>query len=47
KKASKQLERNLIQKALKITGGNKTQAAKILEISRPILIAKVKQYGLE
>ncbi len=47
KKASKQLERHLIQKALKITGGNKTQAAKILEISRPILIAKIKQYGLQ
>jgi len=46
KKASKQLERHLIQKALKITGGNRTQAAKILEISRPILIAKIKQYGL-
>jgi two-component system response regulator AtoC len=46
KKASKQLERHLIQKALKITGGNRTQAAKILEISRPILIAKIKEYGL-
>ena len=47
KKASKHLERHLIKKALKITGGNRTQAAKILEISRPILIAKIKQYGLE
>ncbi len=46
KKASKQLERHLIQKALKITDGNRTQAAKILEISRPILIAKIKEYGL-
>lgn len=46
KKASKQLERELIGKALKITGGNKSQASKILEISRPILIAKIKEYGL-
>ena len=46
KKASRQLERHLIQKALKITDGNRTQAAKILEISRPILIAKIKEYGI-
>ncbi|MFZ0450114.1 MAG: sigma-54 dependent transcriptional regulator [Desulfatiglandaceae bacterium] len=46
KKASRQLERELIEKALKITGGNRTQASKILEISRPILIAKIKKYGL-
>ncbi len=46
KKASKQLERELIGKALKITGGNRTHASKILEISRPILIAKIKEYGL-
>jgi len=46
KKASKQLERNLIEKALKITDGNRTQASKILEISRPILIAKIKEYNL-
>jgi two-component system, NtrC family, response regulator AtoC len=46
KKASKQLERELIEKALKLTGGNRTRASKILEISRPILIAKIKEYGL-
>jgi len=46
KKASKQLERELIEKALKLTDGNRTQASKILEISRPILIAKIKEYGL-
>jgi len=46
KKASRQLERHLIQKALKITDGNRTRAAKILEISRPILIAKIKEYGI-
>jgi two-component system response regulator AtoC len=47
KKASKKMERNLIEKALHLTGGNRTQAAKILEISRPILISKIKEYKLE
>ena len=46
KKASKHLERDLIQKALKLTNGNRSKASKILEISRPILIAKIKEYGL-
>jgi two-component system response regulator AtoC len=47
KKASKRLQRALIEKALIQTGGNRTQAAKLLEISRPMLISKVKEYGLE
>ena len=47
KKASRHLERNLIQKALKLTGGNRTRASKILEISRPILLSKIKEYNLE
>ena len=46
KKASRHLERNLIQKALELTGGNRTRAAKILEISRPILISKIKKYNI-
>ena len=46
KKASKALERDLIQKALELTGGNRSKAARILEISRPILISKIKQYEL-
>jgi two-component system response regulator AtoC len=46
KKASKRLERDLIKKALELTGGNRTRAARILEISRPILISKIKEYGL-
>ena len=46
KKASVRLERNLIEKALKVTNGNKSQAAKILEISRPMLISKIKTYEL-
>jgi len=47
KKASRRLERDLIRKALDLTGGNRSRAAKILEISRPILISKIKEYGLE
>jgi len=46
KKASRDLQRNLIVKALKATNGNRTQAARLLEISRPMLISKIKEYGL-
>jgi two-component system response regulator AtoC len=47
KKASSRLERELIRKALELTTGNRTQAARILEISRPKLISKIKAYSLE
>jgi two-component system response regulator AtoC len=47
KKATKQLERSLIKKALDLTGGNRTKASKILEISRPILISKIKEYDIK
>jgi len=46
KKATRRLERELIEKALKLTRGNRTRAARILEISRPMLLAKIKEYGL-
>ena len=46
KKASRLLQRDLIERALKATSGNRTQAAKLLEISRPMLISKIKEYGL-
>jgi two-component system response regulator AtoC len=46
KKATKILERDLIDKALELTQGNRSKAAKILEISRPILISKIKEYKL-
>ncbi|MBW1763626.1 MAG: sigma-54-dependent Fis family transcriptional regulator [Deltaproteobacteria bacterium] len=46
KKGTKRLERDLIEKALVFTGGNRSKASLILEISRPILIAKIKEYGL-
>jgi len=47
KKACRKLEKDMIEKVLKLTGGNKSQAARILEISRPILISKIKTYHLE
>jgi two-component system response regulator AtoC len=47
KTASRRLERNLIEKALKFTGGNRTQTARILEISRPMLLSKIKAYNLD
>ncbi|HIJ20753.1 MAG TPA: sigma-54-dependent Fis family transcriptional regulator [Deltaproteobacteria bacterium] len=46
KKACRSLEKKLISKALKKTDGNRTQAALLLEISRPTLISKIKEYGL-
>ena len=47
RKASRWVEKDLIKKALERTGGNRTRAAKILEISRPKLIAKIKDYNLK
>jgi len=46
KGASHMLEKELIERALNKTGGNRTKAAKMLEISRPMLISKIKVYGL-
>jgi two-component system response regulator AtoC len=47
KKAESSIERELISKALLKTGGNRTQAAKILEISHRSLLYKIKEYGIE
>jgi len=47
KKASKTLEINLIQRALKKTKGNHTHAARLLEISHRALLYKIKEYGIE
>jgi len=46
KKCSKILEKELIKRALKKTGGNKTQAAQLLEISLPALLYKMKGYDI-
>ena len=47
KKAEIAIERELIHKALAKTGGNRTQAAKILEISHRSLLYKIKEYGID
>ena len=47
KKANRSMEEDLIRKALKKTGGNRSQAAKVLEISHPALLSKIKEYGIQ
>jgi two-component system response regulator AtoC len=47
KQAAMRLESEYIRKALAATGGNRTQAAKLLEISLRGLLYKMKEYGLE
>jgi two-component system response regulator AtoC len=46
KRARKQMEAQLIRKALGATGGNRTHAAKLLEISHRALLYKLKEYGI-
>ena len=46
KKAQKTLEKQMITRALEETGGNRTRAAKILEISHPSLLTKIKAYEI-
>jgi DNA-binding NtrC family response regulator len=41
-----QAERNLIERALRLTGGNQTRAAQILGIERRRLYRKVRAYKL-
>ena len=43
----RQLERQLIVRALEKTGGNRTQACQLLQISHPSLLAKIRDYGIE
>ncbi|MCP4681898.1 MAG: sigma-54-dependent Fis family transcriptional regulator [Desulfobacterales bacterium] len=47
KKASKHIQHTLIEKALKQTAGNRTRAAILLEISRPMLLSKIKEFKLD
>jgi two-component system response regulator AtoC len=47
KAASRHLEEALIRRALERTEGNRTQAAKLLEISHPALLYKIKDYGID
>ncbi|HBG08246.1 MAG TPA: hypothetical protein DDY22_22540, partial [Geobacter sp.] len=46
KKGSESMERALICRALQQTAGNRTHAAKLLEISTRALLYKLKEYGL-
>ena len=46
KKAQKILEEKLIIKALNETKGNRTQASRLLEISHPSLLSKIKAYNI-
>lgn len=47
KAAVKELEPLMIKKALKETKGNRTHASKLLEISHPSLLAKMKLYQIK
>ncbi len=46
KDARRELERVMISRALEKTGGNRSQSSRILEISHPSLLSKMKQYNL-
>jgi two-component system response regulator AtoC len=46
KKGQREMERVLIRRALDATGGNKSKAGLLLEISYPSLLSKMKEYGL-
>jgi two-component system, NtrC family, response regulator AtoC len=41
-----ELEKRMIRRALEATGGNRTQAARLLEISHPSLLSKMKSYNI-
>jgi two-component system response regulator AtoC len=47
KKHSSVLEKRLIKQALERTGGNKTRAADLLELSSRALLYKIREYGLD
>ncbi len=47
KVASRRLEEDYIRQALELTGGNRTQAAQLLEISLRALMYKIKEYGID
>jgi two-component system response regulator AtoC len=47
KKAARTIEESLIRRALEKTRGNRTAAAKLLEISHRALLYKIKDYGLQ
>jgi two-component system response regulator AtoC len=46
KRATRALEAQLIRQALERTGGNRTRAAELLELSYRALLYKIKEYGI-
>ncbi|MHC4342796.1 MAG: sigma-54 interaction domain-containing protein, partial [Planctomycetota bacterium] len=46
RRARKTLEADLIRRALRSTSGNRTHAARLLEISHRALLYKIKEYGI-
>jgi two-component system, NtrC family, response regulator AtoC len=46
KKTARWMEETLIRKALEKTGGNRTAASRLLEISHRALLYKIKDYGI-
>ena len=46
KKHTAALERQLIARALEITGGNRTRASGLLDLSYRALLYKIRDYGL-
>jgi two-component system response regulator AtoC len=47
KTAVREVEKKQIQRALEKTGGNRTHAARLLEISHPSLLKKIKEYKIK
>jgi len=46
KRQTESLERSLIEQALQRTGGNRTRAAELLDLSHRALLYKIREYGL-
>lgn len=46
KQATRRIEEELIRRALEHTGGNRTRAAQLLEISHRALLYKLKEFGI-
>lgn len=47
KVARRMMEERLIRRALEATGGNRTRASRLLEISHPSLLQKIKLYAID
>ena len=47
KKHTARLEKQLIERALEVTGGNRTEAAELVDLSYRALLYKIRDYGLD